>query len=150
MKSTANRSATRWLRTLGLTGGGLALVFTGALLPSATAAPGGGHTDGSWEKSAYRGAVDVVPGPDEDQESIDGVVFVDRDKDSEQDRGERGLAGVTVTNGRDVTTTDRRGRYELPAFGNMTVSVTQPRGYEVPVDDDNVAQFFYQDRKSVV
>jgi calcineurin-like phosphoesterase family protein len=146
VKSTANRSATRWLRTLGLTGGGLALVLSGSLLPSATAVPGGGHTESSWdswERTAYRGGVDVVPGPDEDQETIDGVVFVDRDKDSEQDRGERGLAGVTVTNGRDVTTTDRRGRYELPAFDNMTVSVTQPRGYQVPVDDDNVAQFFY-------
>jgi calcineurin-like phosphoesterase family protein len=143
VKSTANRSATRWLRTLGLTGGGLALVLSGSLLPSATAVPGGGQAGGSWAETAYRGAVDVVPGPDGDQETIDGVVFVDRDKDSEQDRGERGLAGVTVTNGRDVTTTDRRGRYELPAFDNMTVSVTQPRGYQVPVDEDNVAQFFY-------
>lgn len=143
MRSTANRSTTRWLPTLGLTGGGLALVLTGALLPSATAAPDAGRGDGSWAASAYRGAVDVVPGPDADQETIDGVVFVDRDRDSEQDRHERGLRGVTVTNGRDVTTTDRRGRYELPAFDNMTVSVTQPSGYQVPVDGDNVAQFYY-------
>lgn len=144
MPSTANRSTTRWIRTLGLTGGGLALV-AGALLPTAAAAPASpaGPAGGSWAESAYRGGVDVVAGPDEDQQTIDGVVFVDRDKDSRQDRGERGLRGVTVTNGRDVTTTDRRGRYELPAFDNMTVSVTQPRGYEVPVDDDNVAQFFY-------
>ncbi|MDR7385637.1 calcineurin-like phosphoesterase family protein [Promicromonospora iranensis] len=142
MKSTATRSTTRWLRTLGLTGGGLALALTGTLLPSATAAPGG-QTGGSWAETAYRGSVDVVAGPDEDQDTIDGVVFVDRDKDSVQDRGERGLRGVTVTNGRDVTTTDRTGRYELPAFDNMTVSVTQPRGYQVPVDADNVAQFFY-------
>lgn len=143
MKSTANRSTTRRLRMLGLTGGGLALALTGALLPSATAAPGSGPADGGWAATAYRGAVDVVPGPDADQETIDGVVFVDRDKDSEQDRHERGLRGVTVTNGRDVTTTDRDGRYELPAYENMTVSVTQPRGYQVPVDDDNVAQFYY-------
>ena len=50
---------------------------------------------------------------------------------------------ATVSNGRDVTTTDSHGRYELPAFDNMTVFVTQPRGYQVPVDEDNVAQFFY-------
>ena len=50
---------------------------------------------------------------------------------------------MTVSNGRDVTTTDSQGRYELPAFDNMTVFVTQPRGYQVPVDADNVAQFFY-------
>ena len=143
MKSTANRSTTHRLRTLGLTGGGLALLLTGTLLPAATASPGTGQGTAPWAESAYRGAVDVVTGPDEDQETIDGVVFVDRDQDSEQDRDERGLGGVTVTNGQDVTTTDRRGRYELPAFDNMTVSVTQPRGYQVPVDSDNVAQFFY-------
>jgi hypothetical protein len=143
VKSTATRSTTRSLRTLGLTGGGLALVLAGTLLPSAAATPGTGQGNGSWAESAYRGAVDVVPGPDGDQQTVDGVVFDDRDKDSEQDRNEQGLRGVTVTNGRDVTTTDRRGRYELPAFDNMTVSVTQPRGYQVPVDADNVAQFFY-------
>ncbi|MCK0117117.1 calcineurin-like phosphoesterase C-terminal domain-containing protein [Isoptericola sp. S6320L] len=126
---------------LGVTGGGLALVLSGALLPSASAAPGG---DGSsWAESAYRGSVDVVAGTDEDQQTIDGVVFVDKNQNSVQDRDERGLRGVTVTNGRDVTTTDRRGRYELAVFDNMTVSVTQPRGYQVPVDEDNVAQFFY-------
>jgi calcineurin-like phosphoesterase family protein len=143
VKSTATRSTTRSLRTLGLTGGGLALVLAGTLLPSAAATPGTGQGNSSWAESAYRGAVDVVPGPDGDQQTVDGVVFDDRDKDSEQDRNEQGLRGVTVTNGRDVTTTDRRGRYELPAFDNMTVSVTQPRGYQVPVDADNVAQFFY-------
>lgn len=143
MTTAANRSTTRWSRTLGLAGGGLALVLAGTLVPSATAGPGHPGDTGSWPAAAYRGAVDVVPGPDEDQQTIDGVVFVDRDQDSEQDRHERGLRGVTVTNGRDVTTTDRHGRYELPAFDNMTVSVTQPRGYQVPVDDDNVAQFFY-------
>lgn len=141
MRSTASRSTTLSTRMLALTGGGLALVLTGTLLPSATAAPGA-H-DRPWAESAYRGSVDVVAGPAEDQQTIDGVVFVDKDQDSVQDRKERGLRGVTVTNGRDVTTTDRRGRYELPAFDNMTVSVTQPRGYQVPVDDDNVAQFFY-------
>jgi len=70
-------------------------------------------------------------------------VFVDRDRDSHQDANERGLGGVTVSNGRDVVVTDAHGRYELPAFDNMTVFVTQPRGYGVPVDGDNVAQFFY-------
>jgi C terminal of Calcineurin-like phosphoesterase/N terminal of Calcineurin-like phosphoesterase/Calcineurin-like phosphoesterase len=87
--------------------------------------------------------VHVVDGPDEDQETIDGTVFVDRNQDSVQGPAERGLGGVTVSNGREVTTTDESGRYELPATDNMTVFVTQARGYQVPVDEDNVAQFFY-------
>jgi hypothetical protein len=97
----------------------------------------------AWAETAYRGGVDVVEGPDEDQQTLDGTVFADKDRDSVQDVNEQGLVGVTVSNGRDVTTTDAHGRYELPAFDNMTVFVTQPRGYQVPVDEDNVAQFFY-------
>ncbi|MFH5824512.1 calcineurin-like phosphoesterase C-terminal domain-containing protein [Georgenia sp. AZ-5] len=128
-----------------LTATALALAASGALLvpAAATAAPGGSPEGTPWAETAYRGGVDVVKGPDENQEILDGTVFVDKDKDSVQDPNEQGLAGVTVSNGRDVTTTDSHGRYDLPAFDNMTVFVTQPRGYQVPVDEDNVAQFFY-------
>lgn len=96
-----------------------------------------------WSEDAFRGQVQVVPGNDEQASVLRGTVFVDRDRDSGQDRGERGLRGVTVSNGRDVVTTDARGRYEIPVEDNMTVFVTQPRGYQVPVDEDNVAQFHY-------
>ncbi len=126
------------------TAGVLALAVSGPLLVhSATFAAPGDGPGAVWAQDAYRGGVHVVDGPDEDQATLDGSVFVDRDRDSLQDPIERGLGGVTVSNGRDVTTTDTQGRYELPAFDNMTVFVTQPRGYQVPVDDDNVPQFFY-------
>src|SRR5690606_34675254 len=32
---------------------------------------------------------------------------------------------------------------ELPAFDNMTVSITQPAGYQVPLDEYNIPQFHY-------
>jgi hypothetical protein len=131
-------------RPLALTAGTLALIFGGvALSPAATAAPENAPADTGWAASAYRGSVEVVEGPDADQETIDGSVFDDQNKNSVQDNGERGLGGVTVSNGRDVVTTDSQGRYELPAFENMTVFATQPRGYQVPVDENNVAQFYY-------
>jgi len=126
---------------------------TGALIlsmsmaaPAVVAAPSPEpqkESGGSWESQAYRGEVDVVAGPDEDQQSLDGVVFDDRNKNSTQDRSERGVKGATVSNGQDVVTTDAKGRYELPARDNMNVFVTQPAGYQVPVDEDNVAQFSY-------
>ncbi|WP_240721045.1 metallophosphoesterase N-terminal domain-containing protein [Pseudarthrobacter sp. NamE2] len=96
-----------------------------------------------WAASAYRGGVEVVRAAEADQQILDGTVFHDRNRNSTQDSGEPGLPGVTVSNGRDVVSADGQGRYELPAFDNMTVFVTQPRGYQVPVDEDNVAQFFY-------
>ncbi|MGP3929095.1 calcineurin-like phosphoesterase C-terminal domain-containing protein [Nonomuraea sp. KM88] len=100
---------------------------------------------GAWNKTAYRGHVEVVRTPDgpADPSVLTGTVFDDRDRDSVHDRHERGLRDVVVSNGRDVVTTDSRGRYRLPVYDNMTVFITQPAGYQVPVDASNVAQFHY-------
>ena len=125
----------------------LVAVATIAAVGAAVAAPGaaasGRHQD--WDRTAYRGQIEVVRSDDgpADPTVLNGTVFVDRDRDSRHDRNERGLAGVEVSNGRDVATTDSRGRYRLPVFDNMTVFVTQPAGYQVPVDESNVAQFHY-------
>jgi hypothetical protein len=127
-------------RPLALTASTLAVIAAASLLNPAA---GNAAEATDWPATAYRGSVNVVEGPDEDQHVIDGIAFVDEDQDSVQDGSERGLAEVTVSNGRDVTKTDSQGRYKLPAFDNMTLFVTQPRGYQVPVDEDNVAQFFY-------
>ncbi|GAB3520936.1 calcineurin-like phosphoesterase C-terminal domain-containing protein [Arthrobacter monumenti] len=144
MNPSARPSRARSARPIYLTAGTLALTFAATLLaPAATAQPETAPADGDWPATAYRGGVDVVEGPDDDQQTLDGTVFDDKDRDSVQDPNERGIGGVTVSNGRGTVTTDSQGRYELPAFENMTVFVTQPRGYQVPVDGDNVAQFFY-------
>ena len=50
---------------------------------------------------------------------------------------------MQVSNGQQVVTTDAKGRYEVPVKDNTNVFVTQPAGYQVPVDEDNVAQFSY-------
>lgn len=96
-----------------------------------------------WNGKAFRGQVDVTAGPDADQDVLDGAVFDDRNRNSQQDPGERGIAGVEVSNGREIVTTDRQGRYGISARDGETVFLTQPAGYQVPVDEDNVAQFFY-------
>ena len=96
-----------------------------------------------WNSKAFRGQVDVTAGPDADQDVLDGAVFDDRNRNSQQDPGERGIAGVEVSNGREIVTTDRQGRYEISVRDGETVFLTQPAGYQVPVDVDTVAQFFY-------
>ncbi|MEU2975119.1 calcineurin-like phosphoesterase family protein, partial [Nocardiopsis alba] len=97
------------------------------------------------EESVYRGQVEVVrdaDGPTDDS-TLTGRVFVDENRDGTGDEDETGLADVMVTNGRDVTLTDDEGRYSLPVFDNMTVSITQPAGYQVPLDEYNIPQFHY-------
>ena len=44
------------------------------------------------------------------------------------------IAGVLVSNGRDVVRTDAAGRYALPVEPGMSVFVVKPAGYAVPVD----------------
>jgi hypothetical protein len=90
-----------------VTTGVLALAAAGALLgPAAAAAPSGAAAGADWEDSAYRGSVEVVTGVDGTQEVLDGTVFHDRNENSKQDAQERGIAGVAVSNGREVVTTD--------------------------------------------
>ncbi|MEU3274883.1 calcineurin-like phosphoesterase family protein [Saccharomonospora sp. NPDC006951] len=120
-------------------------VITAPLAGDAEAMPGSKPEWKSWNNTAYRGQVEVVrtAGGPADPSVLTGRVFVDDNRDSVSDRRERGLAGVTVSNGRDVVTTGRDGSYRLPVYDNMTVFVTQPSGYQVPVDESNVAQFHY-------
>ncbi len=98
----------------------------------------------------YKGSIDVQAADLEgDGDGIQGVVFNDSNRNGVYDRHERGINGVMVSNGREVVLTDKTGRYQLPAptaeeaAAGVTVFITRPAGYEVPVDKDNVPQFFY-------
>ena len=90
--------------------------------------------------TAYTGAIHTVAG---DADMARGTVFVDANRNSVLDAGEAGLAGVLVSNGREVVTTGADGTYELPAYDDMNVFVTKPAGYAAPVDANLVPQFNY-------
>lgn len=134
--------------TLGVAGA-LAAVAPG-VAPVTTASPAQAvaPTNSVTPADTYIGEVQVVRNAGSQRAAaarttVTGRVFDDRNKNSSFDRREKGIAGVVVTNGRDVTRTDKRGNYTLPAFDNMTVTVSQPAGYQVPVDEHNIAQFHY-------
>lgn len=118
-----------------------------AVLGSLTVAPAPAAASPTENRddAAYHGEVEVVRTPmgAADDSVLTGQVFVDANRNSVSDGGETGLSGVMVTNGREVVRTDSEGRYELPAFDNMTVSITQPSGYQVPMDEHNIPQFHY-------
>jgi len=72
-----------------------------------------------------------------------GVVFHDRDRDGARGLLEEGLAGVAVSNGRDVVRTDARGRYVLPAPDDSVLFVVKPRGFAPPTGPLHVPRFHY-------
>ena len=106
-----------------------------ALASLACAGPAAARVD-------YVAGIDVQHGETAPEEAT-GVVFHDLDRDGVWQEDEPGVAGVIVTNGRDVTVTDRQGRYALPVFDNMTVMVHKPAAWTVPVNEDGVPQFSY-------
>ncbi len=61
--------------------------------------------------------------------AITGVVFIDANGNGVRDRGERGLAGVAVSNQDAVVVTDASGAYRLPRGGTGLAFVSVPDGY---------------------
>lgn len=77
------------------------------------------------------------------QQVATGVVFHDRNRNGIRDAGEPGIANVLVSNQRDVVRTDRNGRYRLPVGEDTKLFVIKPRGWQVPLNANNLPQHYY-------
>ena len=61
---------------------------------------------------------------------VSGVVFDDANRNGTRDRGERGIAGVVVSNQDAVVATDAAGAFRLPSEGTRVVFVSTPNAYQ--------------------
>ena len=77
------------------------------------------------------------------QTSVKGFVFEDANGNGRKERKEKGIAGVAVSNGVDVTATDNRGQYELPVGEDNIIFISKPSDYKVRVNEKNQPQFYY-------
>ena len=78
-----------------------------------------------------------------------GVVYHDRNRNGSQDRFEFGVRGVAVSNGREVVTTDWRGRYRIPVEDDTFIFVVKPGGWQTPIDVDRLPRFYYHHKPQV-
>jgi hypothetical protein len=78
-----------------------------------------------------------------DPPTVTGFVFEDRSGTGKRQPDDPGIAGVLVSNGRDVVRTDGDGRYTLPLHDETIVFVIKPTGYAVPVDRGVMLPRFY-------
>lgn len=78
-----------------------------------------------------------------DEAVATGIVFVDKNGNHTFDAGESGLAGVSVSNSRDVVQTDADGRYSLSVDEDSIVFVVKPTGYRTVTDEDHLSRFYY-------
>lgn len=97
----------------------------------------------------YKGTIDVRPADGKVSQKIKGRVCEDVDRNSRCENAEPGIADVLVSDGLNVVRTNTDGIYELPRPSTedekcgVAVFVTKPAGYAVPVDENNVPQFYY-------
>ncbi|MBV8448561.1 MAG: calcineurin-like phosphoesterase family protein [Hyphomicrobiales bacterium] len=78
-----------------------------------------------------------------DGQTVTGIVFEDRSHAGRRQAGDKGIAGVLVSNGREIAKTDGEGRYTLPIEDGRVIFVIKPTGYAVPLDENNLPRFFY-------
>ncbi|NDY96649.1 calcineurin-like phosphoesterase C-terminal domain-containing protein [Wenzhouxiangella limi] len=76
-------------------------------------------------------------------DTVSGHVFHDLNGDGLRQPGEPGVAGVLVSNGLELVETTADGAWVLPAREDMDLSVVQPSGWRVPVDERQIPQFAF-------
>jgi hypothetical protein len=72
-----------------------------------------------------------------------GVVYEDANQNRQRDSGEAGIAGMRVSNGREIVLTDAQGHYSLPVDNDDILFVIKPRNWMTPLSDLNLPQFYY-------
>lgn len=110
------------------------LVGSGATLAGMALAP--------WSR-VFSLSLNDLPKDDQGVRYAEGTVFYDRGGKGVRALGDRGIAGVSVSNGREVVQTDRDGRWRLPVTEDTVLFVIKPSGWKVPVGKDNLPHFYY-------
>ncbi|MFI6602465.1 PQQ-binding-like beta-propeller repeat protein [Nonomuraea sp. NPDC050536] len=88
----------------------------------------------------------TLAGRGSDNVAVEGTVFADEDGDGVKDAGEKGMPGVSVTDGAVWATTGADGGYSITVDRNRRetdlVSIVSPNGYTPMLRDDYVPAFF--------
>jgi hypothetical protein len=77
------------------------------------------------------------------QSLVTGYVYEDLNNNGKKDPTEKGIPGVSVSNGTDVTRTDASGAYQLPLSGDALIFVIKPAGYRLALDTFNLPRSYY-------
>lgn len=76
-------------------------------------------------------------------EDASGVVYEDLNGNGRRDSAEPGIAGVRVSNQREIAVTDAEGAWTLPATDDTVFFVIKPQNWSAPLNEDNLPQFYY-------
>lgn len=78
------------------------------------------------------------------QSYVKGTVYEDSNRNGKKDVNDKGIANVSVSNGKDVVLTNSKGAYQLALPSNdHIVFLIKPSGYSIPLDEFNIPKFYY-------
>lgn len=72
-----------------------------------------------------------------------GTVFLDANHNGIRDKSEKGIGGVSVSNGREVVRSSATGEWALPKGDNESVFVIKPANYSVPVSSEMLPGYYF-------
>ncbi len=72
-----------------------------------------------------------------------GRVFLDTDGDGIFGENDQPFVNVKVSDGKEITTTDAKGNWRLPKANPAIYFVIKPSGYQSPLSDTMLPQFYY-------
>ncbi|KGM57849.1 calcineurin phosphoesterase [Lysobacter arseniciresistens ZS79] len=73
---------------------------------------------------------------------VSGEVYADANGNAARDPGEPGIAGVKLSNGRDIVRTGADGRYSVPVRPGDTVFAIKPATHAFPSGDNGLPRFW--------
>jgi hypothetical protein len=76
------------------------------------------------------------------QSEVKGIVYEDVNKNGKKDKNENGIKNIAVSNGIQVVLTNEKGEYTLPVQNDNIIFVIKPSTHSVPVNKQNLPQFF--------
>lgn len=79
----------------------------------------------------------------EAQNLAKGIVYEDLNNNRVKERNEPGISDVCISNGIEVTKTDKFGNYTLPVGNDNIIFVIKPSEYSFPLDSFNQPGFYY-------
>jgi C terminal of Calcineurin-like phosphoesterase/N terminal of Calcineurin-like phosphoesterase len=82
--------------------------------------------------------------PEDSAEIIRGSIYIEGNNNDRRDRIEAGIAGVSVSNGCEVVQTDAGGNYRIPIHETQILFISKPAEFDLPLDANNIPQFFYR------
>lgn len=79
----------------------------------------------------------------EGEEQAKGYLFNDKNNNQIKDTGEEGIAGVAISNSRQIVVTNNDGYYSIPIDNDDPIFVIKPKNWMTPVNDKMLPQFYY-------